>query len=64
MLVSMSVDIEAPPEIVWSYLVEPEFPYGPVGKIIGFFAANTARRTGAEILANLKRLAEAEAASS
>ena len=24
MLVSMSVDIKAPPEVVWPYLVEPE----------------------------------------
>lgn len=150
MLVSMSVDIEAPPEIVWTYLVDPEkckawftalkkydwttdergvgatfhwyeeaggrkydidfvttewepphvfgyrmtegdffksyderwvveetpigsrftfndhieFPYGPVGKVIGYFAAKTARQTGEEVLANLKRLAEAEAAAS
>jgi uncharacterized protein YndB with AHSA1/START domain len=37
-----------------------EFPYGPFGKIIGFFAARGARETGTGILANLKRLAEAE----
>lgn len=36
-----------------------EFPYGPFGKIIGYFAARSARQTGGEILANLKRLAEA-----
>lgn len=24
MLVSMSVDLKAPPEVVWPYLVEPE----------------------------------------
>ena len=36
-----------------------EFPYGPIGKIIGWFAARGAQDTGAEILANLKRLAEA-----
>ena len=36
-----------------------EFPYGPVGKIIGYFAARGAQKTGTEILANLKRLAEA-----
>ena len=148
MLVSMSVDIEAPPEKVWPYLVEPEktmawftalkrfdwttepggvgstfhwyeeaggreynidfettewdppyvfgyrmtegdffksyderwvieetstgsrfsfndhieFPYGPFGKIIGYFAARTARETGGEILQNLKRLVEGESA--
>ena len=37
------------------------FPYGPFGNIIGWFAARTARKTGTEILADLKRLAEAEA---
>ena len=145
MLVSMSVDIQAPPEKVWPYLVEPEkakqwftalkifeytsdvhegvgstfywkeeaggriydlyfettewvenrvfgyrmtsgdffksyderweidplpdgcrftfndhieFPYGPIGKIIGWSAAKNARKTGDEILAILKRLAE------
>jgi uncharacterized protein YndB with AHSA1/START domain len=36
-----------------------EFPYGLIGKIIGWFAARGAQDTGAEILANLKRLAEA-----
>jgi uncharacterized protein YndB with AHSA1/START domain len=147
MLVSMSVDIEAPPKKVWPYLVEPdktmewftaleeftwtsqpggvgstfhwyeeaggrkynldfvttewvenrvfgyrmvdgdffksynerwvidetpsgcrftfndhiEFPYGPFGKIIGWFAAHTARKTGGEILGNMKRIIEAEA---
>jgi uncharacterized protein YndB with AHSA1/START domain len=147
MLVRMSVDIEAPPEVVWPYLVEPEktmqwftalkkleytsdeqggpdstfywyeeaggrtydlyfettewkenelfayrmtegdffksyderweiektpsgsrftfndhieFPYGPFGKMIGWFAARTARETGTEVLANLKKLAEAD----
>ena len=40
-----------------------EFPYGPLGKVIGVFAARTARKTGRGILANLKRLAEAEAAA-
>ncbi|MFL7838032.1 MAG: SRPBCC family protein [Candidatus Promineifilaceae bacterium] len=38
-----------------------EFPYGPLGKIIGLFAARTSQATGEEVLANLKRLAEAEA---
>ena len=37
-----------------------EFPYGPVGKLLGYFAAKTARKTGEEVLGNLKRLAEAE----
>jgi hypothetical protein len=36
-----------------------EFPYGPIGKIISYFAPRGARETGTEILANLKRLAEA-----
>ena len=35
-----------------------EFPYGPIGRVIGWFAARNARITGAEILAKLKRLAE------
>lgn len=35
-----------------------EFPYGPVGKIIGWFAARNARKSGREILENLKKLAE------
>jgi hypothetical protein len=34
-----------------------------VGKIMGIFAASTTRATGDEVLANLKRLAEAEAGS-
>ena len=38
-----------------------EFPYGPIGKVIGWFAARNARNTGAEILSNLKRLSEAAA---
>ena len=36
-----------------------EFPYGPIGKVIGWFASRGAEETGAEVLANLKRLAEA-----
>ena len=36
------------------------FPYGPLGLIIGWNAARGARKTGVEILGNLKRLAEAE----
>jgi uncharacterized protein YndB with AHSA1/START domain len=36
-----------------------EFPYGPFGSIIGWFAARSARKTGDAVLANLKRLAEA-----
>lgn len=35
-----------------------EFPYGPIGKLIGRSAAKGARATGAEILPILKRLAE------
>ena len=37
-----------------------EFKGGLMGKFIGIFAARNARKTGAEVLANLKRLAEAE----
>jgi uncharacterized protein YndB with AHSA1/START domain len=37
-----------------------EFPYGPFGKIIGFFASRGARETGAKILPTLKQLAEAD----
>ena len=37
-----------------------EFPYGPFGKIIGFFASRGARETGAKILPILKQLAEAD----
>ena len=40
-----------------------EFPFGPIGNVIGWFAARNARKEGVRILANLKRLAEAEAAS-
>ena len=35
-----------------------EFKFGPIGKVIGFFAARGARKTGAEVLANLKRSVE------
>ena len=38
-----------------------EFPYGPIGRVIGWFAARDAQKTGTEILSNLKRLAEADA---
>jgi hypothetical protein len=37
-----------------------EFHYGQIGKISGNFAARGARETSTEILANLKRLAEAD----
>jgi uncharacterized protein YndB with AHSA1/START domain len=40
-----------------------EFARGPIGKLIGLFAARTARKTGRAILANLKHLAEADAAA-
>ena len=149
MLVTMSVDIDAPPEAVWPYLVEPEktkqwftalkeftwtsdvggvgstfhwleeangrqynidfvttewvpnevfgysmtegdffksyderwvieeteagsrftfndhieFPYGPLGKVIGFFAARTAAKTGEEVLARMKELVESDHAN-
>ena len=35
------------------------FPYGPIGRIIGFFAARSAATEGAEIRENLKRIVEA-----
>jgi uncharacterized protein YndB with AHSA1/START domain len=38
-----------------------KFPFGPLGVIIGWFAARTARKTGVTVLANLKRFAEEEA---
>jgi len=38
-----------------------EFPYGPIGSVIGWFAARSAAKSGAEILANLKRLVEDDA---
>ena len=37
-----------------------EFPYGPLGSVIGWFAARQAQETGTQALAELKRLAEAE----
>ncbi|NIM94395.1 MAG: hypothetical protein GTO18_11900 [Anaerolineales bacterium] len=36
-----------------------EFPYRPIGKVIGRFAERSSRETGEEVLANLKRMAEA-----
>ena len=36
-----------------------EFPYGPLGPVIGWFAARQAKDTGAEALARIKQLAEA-----
>jgi hypothetical protein len=41
-----------------------EFHYGPIGEIIVYFAAHGAKETGAKILANLKRLAEADVGES
>lgn len=35
-----------------------EFPWGPLGMVIGVFAARSSRKTGAVIMADLKRLAE------
>jgi len=35
------------------------FPYGPFGKIMGWFGERMARKSSQEILQNLKRLAEA-----
>ena len=53
------VDIEAPPERVWPYLVEPDLcmQWSPMVKRYEF-AARSARQTGGRILADLKRLAE------
>ena len=50
---------ETPQGCTFTFNDHIEFPYGPFGKIIGFFAARTAQKTGGEILGNLKRLAEA-----
>ncbi len=37
------------------------FPYGPWGKVMGWFGEKMARKSSLQILQNLKRLAEAEA---
>jgi hypothetical protein len=36
-----------------------EFPYGPLGSVIGWFAARQAKQTGSQALAEPRRLAEA-----
>ena len=36
------------------------FPYGPFGKIMGWFGERMAKKSSQEILQNLKRLAEAQ----
>lgn len=36
-----------------------EFPYGPFGKIMGWFGERMSKKSGQEILANIKRLAAA-----
>lgn len=36
-----------------------EFPYGPWGKVMGFFGERMAKKSSQQILQNLKRLAEA-----
>ena len=38
------------------------FPYGPWGKVMGWFGERMAKKSGAHILGNLKRLAESERA--
>lgn len=38
-----------------------EFPYGPIGKVIGWFAARGAAKTGGQILSTLKQRVEEEA---
>lgn len=38
------------------------FPYGPWGKVMGWFGERMAKKSGEYILGNLKRLAEAEKA--
>ena len=35
-----------------------EFPYGPWGKVMGFFGERMARKSSQQVLQNLKRLAE------
>ena len=36
-----------------------KFPYGTIGKIIGFFGKGLSKKSGKEIMENLKALAEA-----
>lgn len=50
---------ETPTGSRFSFNDHIEFPYGPFGKIMGWFGERSAKTTGQEILANLKRLAEA-----
>jgi Polyketide cyclase / dehydrase and lipid transport len=38
------------------------FPYGPFGKVMGWFGERMARKSSEQILENLKRLAEGDAA--
>lgn len=51
---------ETPDDCRFTFNDHIEFHYGPIGKIIGYFASRGARQTGTEILANLKRLAEVD----
>ena len=37
-----------------------EFPYGPLGQVIGWFGARSAVKTGGEVLATLKELVESD----
>jgi uncharacterized protein YndB with AHSA1/START domain len=39
------------------------FPYGPWGRVMGWFGEKMAKKSSQQILENLKRLAEAEAAA-
>ena len=50
---------ETPTGSRFSFNDTVEFPYGPFGKIMGWFGERMAKKSSQEILQNLKRLAEA-----
>ena len=50
---------EIPTGSRFSFNDHMEFPYGPFGKIMGWFGERMSKNSSQEILQNLKRLAEA-----
>ena len=50
---------ETPTGSRFSFNDHMEFPYGPFGKIMGWFGERMSKNSSEEILQNLKRLAEA-----
>ena len=50
---------ETPTGSRFSFNDHMEFPYGPFGKIMGWFGERMSKNSSEEILGNLKRLAEA-----